>query len=390
MNSRLTGRRYRRPMIGRMLVRREATVRRAFAAVLLCLLLPAAPAEAGTQACRQLEAQLAGLSSGGSGGASAQSRRFDTAIARQQEHMNKARHQARRAGCGHAVAGQAVSLCAGLNATIARMERNLADLQARRTQPGSGNARRERARIMAAIDVNGCRAPKQKQAESRPAASGKGQVRSQVTINNGKGAPSLGGNFRTMCVRSCDGYYFPISWSVSSAAFARDANACQAACPGAAVELHYHRVPGEEPDAMVSATTGLPYSEMENAFLHRKPGASTPQGCGCGATGQTARGFTVIAGDHGSGIVPPAVDETARTAAIPKPSGRPDPAEDPETLAAREGGLDAQTLKRLVAPARRTSPQSDSERQIRVVGPVFLPDPEAAIDLQAPDHGRAR
>ena len=363
------------------------------AAVLFAFALPAPDAEANTRACRQLEAQLASASSP-SGNASAQARRLDTAIDRQREQMTKARGQAQRAGCGRAITGGAVSQCASLNSTIQRMESNLAGLQTKRARLGGGTSRSERARIIASLESNGCRtgasASRQQQAGSR--SQDAGGTRVQATLSRGTGALNLSGNFRTMCVRTCDGYYFPISYSVSSAAFARDANACQSVCPGTNVELFVHRVPGQETDAMVSASTGQRYTEMENAFLYRKGNASVPAGCGCGVAAQAARGFQVLAGDHGNGIVSDQPDASAVTAALPQPSERPDPAEDPETLLSREGGLDAETLKRLATPIQRPgeAPDAEGERQIRVVGPVFLPDPEEAIDLRVQDPNRVQ
>ena len=40
-----------------------------------------------------------------------------------------------------------------------------------------------------------------------------------VNGGGGDGAPS--GTFRTVCVRTCDGYYFPISYSTSASRFRR-------------------------------------------------------------------------------------------------------------------------------------------------------------------------
>ena len=68
------------------------------------------------------------------------------------------------------------------------------------------------------------------------------------------------------------------------------------------------------------------------------------------------------------------------------PASKPDPGIDPETLANRDGGLDRGAIKRLSAKPV-TSPVSalpPEQRKVRVVGPTFLPDPSAAIDLQAP------
>lgn len=377
--------------MGGILDRIGRTARQAFAVALLAAFVPDAAAEPATRVCRQLEAQLAALPAGGRA-SPAQVKRYDDAIARQRDQIARARAQARRAGCGFAVMGGAVAFCGELNATLARMDRNLSQLQRKRAQlAGSGDGRRERARIMAALDVNDCRAP----TRAAPPA----QVRSgTAAFPAAPRAGSLSGNFRTLCVRTCDGYYFPISWSVSQAAFERDGKACQAMCPGTQVELHYHRVSGEEPQDMVSAATGLPYREMDTAFLYKKPGASVPAGCGCGAAAQAARGFQTIGGDYESNEAATGQDARAGdatlTAAIPQPSARPDPAEDPETLATREGGLDAAALKRLATPmpaARTDKPGGrPADRQVRVVGPAFLPDPEAAADRQAPAPARAR
>jgi len=357
-------------------------VRTAVAATFLAVTLPAA-AQGSTRLCQQLEAELAGLSRGG--GSSSQATRYDAAIARQQEQMQKARQQARQAGCGMAILRSAVPFCGELNATMARMEKNLVELQGKRAGIGGGDVRRDRARVQAALDVNGCRAPQR----SLPEPVGT-DGRTQVVIDgrNGLRIGGLSGSFRTLCVRTCDGYYFPMSYSVSSGAFERDQMACRAACPDTQVELYHHRVPGEESEDMVSASTGMSYRELPNAFAYRKPGGSEQPGCGCQATASGERGFQVIGGDYGAQSAP-TDDEAAVTAAIPQPSTRPDPGEDPETLSSREGGLHAEALKRIATPPRPTpAAQPDGERQVRVVGPTFLPDPEEAIDLRAPAPNR--
>ncbi|MEO3387391.1 DUF2865 domain-containing protein [Mesorhizobium sp. CAU 1741] len=366
-------------------------------AALLAVFLPVTFAHANTRLCRQLEAQLASVPSGG--GSSAQAKRYDAAIVRQQEQLQKARDEGRKAGCGRSMSGSAVAFCANLNATMERMQGNLADLKRKRTQMGGGGTR-ERSRILAAIDVNGCRAPERRlppavEAAPRQEIVRQRENRGQIVIDGRTGTQigQLTGRYRTMCVRSCDGYYFPISNSVPQSGFARDQQACESMCPGTRVELHYHRLQGEESEDMVSAVTGLPYREMENAFLYRKQNASSPAGCGCGASA-APRGFEVIGGDYGSGIVDddPAQDQD-EPPPIPQPSGRPDPAEDPETLASREGGLDADTIKRLATPTRSGPPDpamGDADRPVRVVGPQFLPGPEEAIDLRAQDPARAQ
>jgi hypothetical protein len=358
-------------------------------AAVVAVSMPVA-AEASTRVCRQLEAQLAGLPTGG--GSSRKPQRYDAAIARQQEQIRKARDQGRQAGCGRFMAGAAVAFCGNLNATLERMERNLGELQRTRQRMGAGgDTRRERARINAALDVNGCRAP---QRALPPAVDAAPRGPMMIDGRTGLRTGNLSGRFRTLCVRTCDGYFFPVSWSVPQSAFERDQNACAAMCPGTEVELHYHRSSSEEPKDMVSAVTGVAYSEMPNAFRYRQPDAAIAPGCSCTASASPERGFTIIGGDHGSGLPQDEAFGDAAQAPIPVPPGKPDPAEDPETLSSREGGLDAAALKRLATPPRRQQPQptngNDEDRSVRVVGPRFLPDPEEAIDLRVPVPARDR
>lgn len=74
---------------------------------------------------------------------------------------------------------------------------------------------------------------------------------------------------RTVCVRSCDGYYWPISFATVEDYLGNDAAMCQQQCPGEAVELYYYRNPGESPEQMVSMS-GQSYSSLPNAFRYRK------------------------------------------------------------------------------------------------------------------------
>jgi hypothetical protein len=78
-----------------------------------------------------------------------------------------------------------------------------------------------------------------------------------------------GGSYRTLCVRSCDGYYFPISTVTHRSNFERDEAVCQALCPGTDVSLYAHPV-GTESERMHSVSTGLPYEALPLAFQYRK------------------------------------------------------------------------------------------------------------------------
>lgn len=77
---------------------------------------------------------------------------------------------------------------------------------------------------------------------------------------------SMGGNYRTLCVRLCDGFSFPISFSTTRDRFGRDARRCEQSCTRS--RLFVHRSQGEDAEQMVDLE-GRPYRELPTAFLHR-------------------------------------------------------------------------------------------------------------------------
>ncbi len=82
--------------------------------------------------------------------------------------------------------------------------------------------------------------------------------------------------YRTMCVRTCDGFYFPVSFSTLPSRFPIDAGQCQSKC-AAPAELYVYKNPGENIEQMVSVDGQL-YSEAPYAFRYRK---EYVKGCSC-------------------------------------------------------------------------------------------------------------
>lgn len=85
--------------------------------------------------------------------------------------------------------------------------------------------------------------------------------------------------YRTVCVRLCDGYYFPVSFSTLPTTFERDTEICQSKC-AAPTELYFHQNPGGSVDQMISHRTQQPYTSLRTAFRYRK---EFVQGCSCKA-----------------------------------------------------------------------------------------------------------
>jgi Protein of unknown function (DUF2865) len=75
------------------------------------------------------------------------------------------------------------------------------------------------------------------------------------------------GTYRTLCVRICDGFYFPISYSTSRERFSIDAKQCEQRCPTRS-RLFVHRNPGEDVEDMIDLNGRL-YRSLPSALLHR-------------------------------------------------------------------------------------------------------------------------
>ncbi|MBU2581569.1 MAG: DUF2865 domain-containing protein [Alphaproteobacteria bacterium] len=84
-----------------------------------------------------------------------------------------------------------------------------------------------------------------------------------------------GGAYRTVCVRTCDGYYFPISGSASRSKFHDDAESCAERCGGG--RLYYLPRQSQDMGAMLDLE-GRRYDQLRNAFVYRK---KLINGCAC-------------------------------------------------------------------------------------------------------------
>jgi hypothetical protein len=85
-----------------------------------------------------------------------------------------------------------------------------------------------------------------------------------------------GASYQTMCVRTCDGYYWPVAYPAKRSDFKRDASVCRATC-GAETRLYSRSGPGDDAEAMRDAD-GVSYGSTETAFAYRK---GLINGCSC-------------------------------------------------------------------------------------------------------------
>ena len=349
---------------------------------------PAGPA-AG-EICARLESQLAALERGGVDTARAeQIRRYEDAAGRQQYELDRIVIQARRMGCegsGFFLFGSGQPpQCDQLNGQIQRMRANLdrimADLQ--RLQRTPPEAEGQRRALLIALGENNCGPQYRTAAPPRPRGffeSLFGGILSPAPPPSAPGEWSpettpASGTFRTLCVRTCDGFYFPISYATVPSRFPEDERTCQRLCPAAEVALYAHRNPGEDISQAVS-TSGRPYTELPNAFRYR---TEFNPACSCKRADESWAEALKNVGDRpeqGDIIV---TEEQSR--AMAQPRGEPRAAKQQQSRSkgmpkgpATAPTTDAETPPPSIeATASPTPPGGDGKRNVRIVGPPFLP-----------------
>ncbi len=240
-------------------------------------LMCSADAGAQTAACPALEARLASLDRTSDDYWNNDLRDTQAAIDRKRADLDQAMSSARRAGCYGGFLFKARQSGKNCKALAARVDRARSGLQKVETEQRSvaGDpyaAERERSRVVGELVANQCG---RYASFERPGRRSTGLLssifgsRRFFRDRSTSDEPFGVGTYRTLCVRTCDGYYFPISFKASPGEFARDEGACRAMCPGTDVALYVHRNPGEQAEQMVSLA-GQPYTALPTAFRYRK------------------------------------------------------------------------------------------------------------------------
>jgi len=333
--------------------------------------------------CPRLEAQLATIDRGGGGDPAKeeQIRRYQDAAAKQQSELDRVTSQAKRMGCDSSgffslFSGQSAQ-CGPVNNQIQQMRANLEQITTslERLRGGFGGSERDSQRrsVLAALAQNNC-GPQYANAARGPGSF----LETLFGNNNNNNNPmtpgvDLGpqsGTYRTVCVRTCDGFYFPISFATVPARFPDDERTCKNLCPAAEASLFSYRNPGEDMNQAVSIS-GQPYSSSPNAFRYRQ---EFNPSCACKAAGQTwSEALKTIddkasAEQQGDIIV---TEESAKKMSRAPTKGA--------AAAAKKGAAPAGTTATAPAapeaspPAAGSTAAAPDNKPIRSVGPTFIP-----------------
>ncbi|MBV9557105.1 MAG: DUF2865 domain-containing protein [Pseudolabrys sp.] len=334
------------------------------AAAASVVLAATALAQSPNPACQRLEGQLASLDRGNDDPQRAETvRRAEGEANRLQFEVDKLVAQSRKLGCESSgffsIFNTPPAQCGPLNSQIAQARNALERQQTQLEQLHGGNTERgaQRRSILIALSDAGC-GPQYRQASVQQG----GNFLERLFTPGGNSpffsSPDSSGTYRTICVRTCDGYYFPISFAAPAGQFQTDQATCQRMCPAQQVELYSYRNPGEEVNQAVSVNGGAPYSALPTAFRYR---TSVDKACSCRKPGEswadalktTGADTTIAPGD----VV--VTDKNAKQLSQ-APGTRP-PAARPATAA---------------APTTQTSSGDVAEPpkgQVRSIGPNFYP-----------------
>jgi hypothetical protein len=342
---------------------------------------PPSQGAAANPMCPRLEVQLATIDRGGGDPAKdEQIRRYQDAASKQQSELDRVTSQAKRMGCDSSgffslFSGQSAQ-CGPVNNQIQQMRSNLDQITTsleRLRGGGLGGTERDNQRrsVLLALAQNNC-GP-----QYANAAQGPGNFLNNLFGNNNPGAPSQdvgpqSGTYRTVCVRSCDGAYFPISFATFPGRFPDDDKTCKALCPAAEANLYAYRNPGEDMNQAVSIS-GQPYSSSPNAFRFRQ---EFNPSCACKAAGQTWSDALKTIDDKAAAeqqgdiiVTEESAKKMSRAPVKPAPTaakkGTPTATTPPDATPAPAPAASSAT-----AATSGTSPEN---KPIRSVGPTFIP-----------------
>ena len=265
--------------------------------------------------------------------------------------------------------------CLQMNNQVENSRRQLEQLQAQRDgiAGGRGNRRRQ-AELMDALARNGCTGgrpmPQQARRDSggggglfgwfgrggdeREAAQPEGPVYRSIDPN---------GRYRSVCVRTCDGFFFPVSYQTYASHLSQDASVCQTSC-AAPAELYVYRNPGQEIDQAISLN-GTAYADLPNAFKYRKEYIN---GCSCKANEYN----------------PTAIEAANQKAEAAPPPGKPGKKKAPAPAATQAAAPPPQPPAQLDLDVTGSTPASPQEAV--PVEPAVAPAPEAAAPEPAPQQ----
>ncbi len=222
------------------------------------------------------------------------------AVERQRAELGRTSAYARSLGCGNRkfliFGSDPPAQCGELDGQISRMQANLADLQARAGGGAGDLVARYNAECLHAPSgpsnvfealfggLARLGAPQEQAPETDARFDDRGEQHDQSGQpgEKGEGGVSAHAGSYAVCVRTCDGSFFPVSYSGAGSRADSLEDVCRALCPNADMALYSFPFGGTIDEA--ASPTGEPYANLPNAGKFEK--AFDPS-CACRRKGQT-------------------------------------------------------------------------------------------------------
>jgi hypothetical protein len=223
--------------------------------ILACLLAFAGSATAAwaQASCERYKAELASLNRSG-----AAARSYETAASRHRDEIARLSNYYRSIGCDRAFFFMQPAECGPIAQRIRALQANYSAVAGQAVaDPSALEARRQQlqAAIARTCDPNSA----DEVADTVPAPTG---------------------GSRIVCVRSCDGFFFPLQNEPEGRA--TPADLCKALCPNA--EVSVYRAPRDGGIEQAVSETGKPYMKLANALRYTK---TTDPSCSCRKAGDS-------------------------------------------------------------------------------------------------------
>jgi hypothetical protein len=343
------------------------------------------------QACIRLESQLATLDSQNT--ADPQQQALQASYNQQRSNIDAMIAKSRGMGCGRnfLFGPRPPAECRGLEAQIDKLRDNLdrMESQLKRGRGDDGLREARRRDLLAALAQYQCGPQYQAAAPQEQQRGGLFGLLFGNRGNNGgyreqyPGGPTevpQSSTFRTVCARTCDGFFFPVSFSTVPARFGQDENICRRTCPGTEAIMFSYPNPGGSIDQATSSS-GQAYKDMPNAFKYQtefvKDCSCKPANMSWAQALANAEDDTVQRGD----IV--VDEERARAMSQPKGTGNVRATPDEAARAAQDSATAVTDGGIIEGPANTDPPAGFSDQQQaappaageRTAVPYYVPPP---------------
>jgi hypothetical protein len=337
------------------------------------LALSLGPASSQPIGCGELAARITALGEGNQ----TYSNHYGGAAQKQRAELDRTIRTARALGCDRSqffLFDAPPPQCPGLNAQIQQMQANLApagnaaarqQLTARynaycRGQVQAAGQPRERGFFETLFGIFG--------PNPNPFSFGQQPRIEEVLPLPGEDLTPRGGS-QAVCVRDCDGGFFPLDLSVRQSDPDQLTGLCQALCPNTAVNV-YTRSPSQDINTAVSLDGDTPYSDLPNALKFEK---TFDPACTCKPAGQSwAEALTgaeqMLGRERKSDIV--VTPEKSAELAKPKFEKAAPPRPDTQPSAAKEdqAGKNSANAEGQAGTQEVTGPDG-VKRRVRIIVP---------------------